>query len=138
MRYEWVSILETGNSMIDNHHKQLFNTLNELMEMEPSPDGRAELEHALEFLNAYIVKHFSDEESLMDLYRYPDGEYHRRYHREFTETVRIFTKRLLSEGASRGLLDEVGESVANWLLHHIKGDDFKLAAYVKAAPRRAS
>lgn len=138
MKYEWANILETGNAMIDNHHKQLFNTLNRLMETEPSRDGREELEHTLEFLNAYIVKHFSDEESLMDQYRYPDGEYHRMYHREFTATVRKFTDRLLKEGASRELLDEVGESVANWLLHHIKGDDFKLAAYVKAAPCHVS
>jgi hemerythrin len=62
MAYDWDEKLETGNEKIDRQHKQLITALNKLIDACGEGKGSDELENTLEFLNAYIVKHFSDEE----------------------------------------------------------------------------
>jgi hemerythrin len=42
------------------------------------------------------------------------------------------TDRLIKEGPTSELVAEVSSAVGAWLLNHIKGDDFRMAAYVKA------
>jgi hypothetical protein len=50
MPYAWSSDLETGNTTIDNQHKQLIGALNELIDVHQSGKGRQEVESALAHL----------------------------------------------------------------------------------------
>lgn len=131
MPYEWNRDLETGNEMIDRQHKALFNMLNELLEAQRGGKGKDELNKAVEFLTVYVSKHFENEESLQKEYNYPDTLNHKNYHEEFKQTVKKLAKQLEQEGYSDILLNNVVHVIADWLLNHIKGDDFRLAAYVK-------
>jgi hemerythrin len=92
--------------------------------------GADELGNTLEFLNSYIIKHFSDEEKLMRFYKYSDFERHRWYHEEFKKDVRELTKQLLAEGPTEELVGKVTTTIVNWLLNHIQGDDFKFASTI--------
>ena len=132
MRYQWDEMLETGNQKIDNQHKQLFSVLNKLVDSYMEGGGERELDLTLEFLSGYVVKHFADEEEMMIQSKYPDYDTHRQYHKGFKETVAQLTDRLRQEGASEELVLEVGNIVADWLRNHIKGDDFRMAAYLQA------
>jgi hemerythrin len=89
-----------------------------------------ELANTLEFLNSYIIKHFSDEEKLMRFYKYSDFERHRQYHEEFKKDVRELTDRFIAEGPTDALRGMVTTTIVDWLLNHIKGDDFKFASSV--------
>jgi len=131
MAYEWDDKLATGHDMIDRQHKQLIEALNSLVEACGQGQGRDKLGSTLEFLNAYIIKHFGDEEKLMDKYSYPDYLTHRKYHEEFKKIVRALTDNLLQQGPTDTLVNEVRSSVAGWLVNHIRSEDFKLAAYIK-------
>jgi hemerythrin len=130
MAYNWDGSLETGNQLIDGQHKQLIAALNNLLDACRSGHGQEELVKTIEFLNGYIVKHFSDEQKIMVKYKYPDYEIHKRYHEDFKVTVRALTKQLSEKGATDELVGNVHTSIADWLLNHIKGDDFKLAAFL--------
>ncbi|MDR1915676.1 MAG: hemerythrin family protein [Synergistaceae bacterium] len=132
MGYEWDPSLETGHETIDSQHKQLIVAVNNIFDACCRGDGDVEIINTLDFLNAYIVKHFSDEENIMLEYSYPDYEYHRRYHEMFKVDVRNMTKKLKQEGANELLVEEVLHSITDWLLNHIKGDDFRLATYILA------
>ena len=132
MRYKWDKLLETGNSIIDNQHRQLFSALNELTEAHGSGNGSAELERVLDFLNSYVVKHFGDEEKIMRQIGYSDYGIHKLYHESFKTTVSDLTRQLLEGNDSEEFILQVGTTIADWLNNHIKGDDFKLAAHLQS------
>jgi hemerythrin len=135
MAYQWDSSLETGHEKIDNQHKQLIAALNSIIEASAGGKGEAEIFKTLDFLTGYTIMHFSDEEKLQVMYDYPDYLIHKRYHDEFKVTVGELTKRLEKEGPTEEMMNIVTSAVGNWLLNHIKGDDFRMAAYVKAHER---
>ncbi|MDR1899843.1 MAG: hemerythrin family protein [Treponema sp.] len=132
MSYQWDSSLETGYEKIDNQHKQLIAALNSIIDASTSGKGGAEVFKTLDFLTGYTIMHFSDEEKLQVKYDYPDYLIHKRYHDEFKVTVGELTQRLVKEGPTEEMVNIVTTAVGNWLLNHIKGDDFRMAAYVKA------
>ncbi|MDR1123051.1 MAG: hemerythrin family protein [Elusimicrobiota bacterium] len=132
MHYNWDSALETGHELIDNQHKQLFAKLNSLVDAYNDNKGKAELEKTLEFLAAYTIKHFNDEETLQVKYDYPDYLRHKTIHTDFKNKVTDMVGQLKQNGYDDKLMQETIVVVADWLLNHIKGDDFRMAAYVKA------
>ena len=134
---KWDSSLETGYNKIDNQHKQLFQEVNALMTACPAGKGKAAVMETLEFLASYVIKHFSDEEQLMDDYNYPDFLNHKRIHDEFKVTVGGFINKVSSEGPTEELINEVFATIGAWLVNHIRGDDFRMAAFIKAADSKA-
>ena len=132
MAYQWDTSLETGHAKIDNQHKQLISALNSIIEASQQGKGSEEIFKTLDFLTGYTVMHFATEEKLQVQYNYPDYLIHKRYHDDFKGTVGDLTKRLINEGATDELVGTVTTTIGNWLLNHIKGDDFRMAAYVKA------
>jgi hemerythrin len=132
MAYQWDASLETGHAKIDNQHKQLVSALNSIIEASQQGKGEEEIFKTLDFLTGYTVMHFATEEKLQVQYNYPDYLVHKRYHDEFKVTVGELTKRLQKEGPTEEMIGLVTTTVGNWLLNHIKGDDFRMAAYVKS------
>jgi hemerythrin len=132
MAYKWDSSLETGYEKVDNQHKQLVAALNNIIEASTSGKGETEIFKTLDFLTGYTIMHFADEEKLQVKYDYPDYLLHKRIHDDFKVTVGELTARLRAEGPSEELVGVVTSAVGDWLLNHIKGDDFRMAAYVKA------
>ena len=133
MAYTWDSTLESGYEKVDNQHKQLVNAVNNLMEASTSGKGDKVVLETLDFLTGYAVKHFMDEEKLQQQFNYPDYLNHKRIHDEFKEKVGEFVGKVTKEGPTEEIINEVSSAVGSWLLNHIKGDDFRMAAFVKAA-----
>jgi hemerythrin len=75
---------------------------------------------------------FATEEKLQDHYKYPDYLTHKGYHDEFKVTVTELTQRLKDEGPTEELISTVTTTIGSWLVNHIKGDDFRMAAYIKS------
>jgi len=131
MAYQWDSTLETGYDKVDNQHKQLVAALNALIEASRSGKGDKAVMETMDFLTGYAVKHFSDEEKLQVQYDYPDYLNHKRIHDDFKKTVTELTEHVIKEGPSVRVVNEVTNSLGAWLINHIKGDDFRMASYVK-------
>jgi hemerythrin len=132
MAYEWDSSLETGHIKIDNQHKQLVSTLNSLIVASSEGKDQYEISKVLDFLTGYTIMHFKTEEDLQIKYNYHDYHIHKNYHDEFKVTVTELTQRLINEGYSQELLDLVTHTIGDWLVNHIKGDDFRMATFVKS------
>ena len=137
MAYKWDSSLETGNRIIDNQHKQLFEALDNLVEAYKSGRNPDELKKTMGFLTNYVVKHFSDEEKIQETYAYPDIMNHKRIHSEFKNEVARLAKDLEIDGYSDKLFTEVIHIMSDWVVNHIKSDDFKLAAHIKSVEKSA-
>jgi len=132
MAYQWDASLETGYQKVDNQHKQLIASLNNIIIASQEGKGKDEIFKTLDFLTGYTIMHFSDEEKLMIKYNYADYLIHKRYHDDFKVTVGQLTQRLIDEGPSEELILIVTSAIGEWLLNHIKGDDFRMAAFVKS------
>ena len=132
MKYIWDGSLETGIEVIDTQHKQLFDAINALLETCGAGNGVEEIKKSLDFLNDYTVKHFFDEERIQQKYDYPDRLPHKQYHDAFKATVKDLSHRLILKGATAELVNEVHSSVGNWLVTHIKVQDFKLVKHIKS------
>ncbi len=65
-------------------------------------------------------------------YGYPDMVNHKRYHEEFKRTVRDLTDHLNKEGPTVALVGKVNNSIAGWLINHIKVQDVKVAAHIRS------
>jgi hemerythrin len=83
----WDPSLETGDELVDHHHKTIHQLLADL---ESHDDNAAEIMHALEFLTEYVLMHFAAEEALMRTSGFPEDltAAHMAEHRRLTEATR--------------------------------------------------
>ena len=132
MSYQWDASLETGYEKVDNQHKQLVSTLNSLIESSKQGKDKEEIFKVVDFMTGYAIMHFKTEEDLMVKYEYNDYYVHKQYHEEFKVTVGELTKRLVDEGPTERMISIVTSVIGDWLVNHIKGDDFKMAVFVKS------
>ena len=132
MAYVWNPDLETGSVVIDNQHKQLIAAVNALFDAQQSGKGRQEVEKTMEFLVGYTVKHFADEEKLQEKHNYPEYLIHKQTHIDFKRVALELAKELSQNGPTDAFISKAYVTIGDWLVNHIKGDDFKMAAYVRS------
>ncbi len=133
MAYTFDKSLETGNIAIDNQHRELIDAINNLLNACSQGKGRDEIKNTINFLTDYTVKHFIDEEKLQKQYNYPDYPAHKKLHDDFKEEVSKIVNEYEENGTSVVLTFKVNNIIASWLIKHIKGEDKKVAAYIKNA-----
>jgi hemerythrin len=131
MQYAWSSELETGYRSIDEQHKQLVLSLNELLAACQHGKHRYELDKTLDFLLVYTTTHFADEEEFQLKHKYPEYERHKRLHDDFKVVASELVQRLMREGATISLIAEVHSTIGDWLVNHIKGEDLKIARHAR-------
>ena len=131
MAYVWTEEWATGNVAIDDQHKQLVKSVNDLVDACSSGMGRSKLSTTMQFLIDYTAKHFADEEKLQQKYRYPDYPNHFKMHEAFKASVNDLSKSLQTEGATIALVAKVNSSVGGWLINHIKREDKRVAEHIR-------
>ena len=126
----WTDSLHLGIDSIDQQHRWLVDTTNQLHdEISSDQPRRKVLAEILEGLVDYTMNHFVLEEALFQHHGYPENEAHKDEHDAFTAQA---MKLLLDfEGGA-----EVGtptlEFLKEWLLHHILKVDRAYAPFLKA------
>ncbi|MDR0917663.1 MAG: bacteriohemerythrin [Oscillospiraceae bacterium] len=133
MAYTLTPDLLTGNTLIDEEHKQLFKAINDLLEACASGKGRAHLGETLKFLGEYTAKHFGDEEKLQLDSGYPGYSNHKNLHDGFKRVVAELSAKLQQDGATVALVAQVNSNIGDWLVRHIKREDVKVAQHIKSA-----
>jgi hemerythrin len=123
----WNSNYSIGNDGIDSQHQklvQLINTLHEEMKM-----GKAKeiLLKVLDELANYTVMHFSNEEKLFGLHKYPGILKHKKQHEDFVAKVIAFKESYINGNARISL--ELMSFLKDWLISHISKSDKEYAAY---------
>jgi hemerythrin len=130
--YAWSNDLVTGNALIDSQHKQLIQAVNNLLDACAAGKGRTELNKVMDFLCEYTAKHFGDEEKLQLQHKYPDYPNHKRLHDGFKREVSGLVAQMKADGPTVMLVGKVSFSVGDWLIKHIKVEDKKVAAHIRA------
>jgi hemerythrin-like metal-binding protein len=135
MAYTWDPSFATGQELIDEQHRQLCAAINNLLQVS-SQGNTEEIKRGLDFLNSYTIKHFFDEEQIQKKYNYPDFENHKKLHRNFKSTIRDLSHQLILNGVTPELTESLCKTAGDWLVSHIKGQDLKLAAHIKAMDKK--
>jgi len=131
MALEWTEDLATGSGEIDRQHKELFSRINALFEACRQGKGKAEVNEVVQFLDDYVVRHFSEEEKYMQKYDYPRYAAHKAQHLEFVENFSELRKQIEREGPGVHLVVKTNHMIVQWLVNHISKVDRALGTFLK-------
>jgi hemerythrin len=134
MAMTWTPELATGNALVDEQHRQLFQRFNDLHEAIGRQAGTAEVGRVLSAMAAYVVAHFRMEEMLMTAAKYPGLEAHRAAH----DVMRVQVENLVDQFKAKGL-DPLAllQVLGRWLVGHVQKDDMAMAAFLNAQRQEA-
>jgi hemerythrin-like metal-binding protein len=129
-KIEWTPAFSVNHSSIDEQHKELFSKINKLLNNIGNDDEEGELE-ILDFLEAYIVTHFSEEETIMKQVDYPHYAAHKVQHTTFIETFKKFKRKYEQNKEGHLYLAlRIQQKLINWLVHHVGQSDKKLECFL--------
>ena len=85
--FRWTEALSVNIAVLDQQHKQLIETVNELDQALRKGEGKPALDSVLDKLVEYALVHFAAEESLMQEHDFPGFSTHRTLHEEFRKRL---------------------------------------------------
>lgn len=124
----WNDQLKVGVSIIDNDHQQLVRMVNELADAMKAGHGKDVLDKLFHGLVDYTVKHFGNEERLMQQHGYPESPDHKKQHEDLKKQAVDLQQKF--KGGSSSVTIETLNFLKNWLANHILGTDKKLAGFL--------
>ena len=120
----WDENLSVGIDVIDEHHRYLFDLINDLFEVVAHKRGAREVARLIKALDAYAKVHFRAEEQMMDHYGYHGIGRQLDQHHAFEEKIREFYEELHANPFVAQF--DVLSYMRDWLIHHILVEDRQL------------
>ena len=125
---EWSNQLATEHPLIDEQHQAMIAIINHLHICITEPMQRPEFSARLELLCNYAMEHFATEEQLMQQQNYPHLARHQAQHALLTQQAYALNQRFL--GGDLPLDSTVSESLREWFMDHIQGEDRELGLFL--------
>ncbi|MCL1916127.1 MAG: hemerythrin family protein [Desulfovibrionaceae bacterium] len=123
--------METGVPKIDEQHKELINRINMVLSLGSKSVSQEETKKSIDFLDAYIIKHFGDEESLQRQSKYPKYEWHKDQHKFFVAEFKKLKEEFAANGPSAKFTVGINNFIIGWIVKHIKTVDVELGAHCR-------
>lgn len=79
---DWGPFFKSGNDQIDKEHEQLISLSNEIISNCFKKDNKEELLSLFKQLLDHVVKHFENEEKILEQYKYKEYEQHKLIHKD--------------------------------------------------------
>jgi hemerythrin-like metal-binding protein len=134
----WNPTFATGNHVVDEQHRKLFQRVYELQKAMQRQDADAvkEMLRALTAVSVYVEVHFTMEEGLMRAAGYPDLPRHLEQHTYLRSHVEGLVDRYKKKDLRPG---ELLDFLERWLARHVQEDDKVMAGYLRQGqPREAT
>ena len=125
----WSAKYETGNTQVDEEHKEIFRLVQKVMDV--TTDNPQDANDTMAFLAGYTVDHFKHEERLMEESSYPAISIHKKQHSDFVEQVVAMIERVKNETDGEKNLTDIKKVVVNWLTDHVLGSDKVMADHYR-------
>lgn len=122
----WNDELSVGITVIDEHHRYLFDLINELYNVVVNKRGAREVARLVKSLDAYAKIHFRAEEMMMEHYAFEGLNRQVHQHHAFEEKIAEFFDELHANPLVAPF--DVLAYLRNWLIHHISIEDAQLVA----------
>lgn len=131
MGLTWKKNMETGIDWQDAQHKELFERINRLLEAMAQSKGKEEILNLVNFLDSYVVIHFSAEEKVMRSHHYREFSSHIEEHNKFKKDL-AGIKQEIENGVKLVSIIKTQQKTVDWLIHHIGRSDKKLGDFIKS------
>ena len=130
----WNEEYNVGIEQLDSEHRQIFEEINRLEDTMGimMKDCSKELRELFLFIEDHVLRHFPEEEKLMQEYHYPDLERQKSQHCEFKQLFFNSKNRLEIEGASSAFTLFTKDIIICWMKTHIINMDRSFGDYLKA------
>jgi hemerythrin len=117
----WKEEYSVGVVEIDEQHKALFKTINELVfEIDSLPDKK-KVEQLVSEIEKYKFDHFATEERYFEEFGYSERDMHIKAHRQFNE---VFDAMKVKYGEDYvGLAFVLTDFLEDWLITHLLSVD---------------
>lgn len=125
----WDESLNIGIDVIDEHHRYLFDLINDLYVVVINKRGARDVARLVKSLDAYAKIHFRAEEQMMTHYGYAGLDQQLQQHHVFEEKIKEFYEELHANPLVAQF--DVLSYLRNWLIHHIRVEDAKLVALAR-------
>jgi hemerythrin-like metal-binding protein len=117
----WSDRLSVGVKAVDDEHRILVDTLNELHTAMLAGKAHSITGKLLQKLVEFAPSHFSAEEEILQAAQFPGLDEHRQRHRDLTRGVESFVHRHQRGDAMLNL--HLMNFLRDWLFHHILEED---------------
>lgn len=124
----WKDSYRLGVERIDEQHMELFRMTEDLVNAVKDGASVQDYQKALGFLKDYVIYHFRDEEAYQQSIHYCDSETHKQEHRQFTQTVLDYERRLTEHGFDAKTMKDLAGTVTTWLIYYVVDTDQKLVS----------
>ena len=128
---EWAANLSVGVSEIDSQHMELFKRINSLVDAINDERGSEVIDDTFEFLQEYVLHHFTAEQNLMLTRKYPESDDHMLLHNGFIRDIYRLQDKHERDGATPELLEAIKSSISEWFLEHVTVRDKALGEFLK-------
>lgn len=125
----WDESLDIGIDVIDEHHRYLFDLINDLYVVVINKRGARDVARLIKSLDAYAKIHFRAEEQMMTHYGYAGLDRQLQQHHVFEEKIKEFYEELHANPLVAQF--DVLSYLRNWLIHHIRVEDAQLVALAR-------
>ncbi len=126
----WDDSLSVGIDVIDEHHRYLFDLINDLYDVVVNKLGAREVARLIKALDAYAKVHFRAEELMMKHYEYDGIDRQQHQHHAFEAKIREFYEELHANPLVAQF--DVLSYLRDWLVKHILLEDAQLRSLVSA------
>ena len=133
--------LATGIKVIDHQHDEFHTMLDtfmlEMIDQVHTCDF-ASIQKYISFLDQYIAKHFTLEESIMMELEYPQQSEHKQQHSSFVECYNEFATDLKNNPITTEKLKEFHKFLLAWFNTDIREHDLEMAKFIKEKTKHDS
>lgn len=124
----WDDTLRVGIDVIDEHHRYLFDLINDLYDVVINKLGAREVARLIKALDAYAKVHFRSEEMMMAHYGYSGLQRQEHQHHAFERKIFEFYEELHANPLVAQF--DVLSYLRDWLIKHILVEDIQLRSLV--------
>lgn len=120
-RFIWNDRYSVGVQIIDDQHKKLFSTMNELLDGLERRMSEQHLAKIARDLIDYKKQHFATEEKYFDQFHYEDKEAHKVKHWEFSQ--KLDELNFKNPDFSLTYAYELVAFLEDWFVEHVMKED---------------
>jgi hemerythrin len=125
---EWDDSFRNNVHTIDNHHKDLFIMICIIINAAVSKQSTPLIKLYFEMLTTLTLKHFTEEERLMQRYKYPQLNKHRQIHKKLLDDlIKLSKKKTPWVSTKSG-----SKFIKEWFIDHISSFDNEFGAFLNS------
>ncbi len=131
-RLEMIELEDRYNlykSLIIEDHKKLIGTIDKAIAAKQHKKSSEDIKEKLHDIIRYAFKHFATEENYMIEFKYPEYQYHKESHMNFSIKALAYHNRIINSDYQTA--NKMLEYLKQWLVNHFQETDRKYTEYFR-------